>query len=60
MSSINPFWSRRLWQRMMFAHLDLVLEEAVTTLRGDYQVSVSVYDEIELQSLMMADEMSRG
>lgn len=60
LSSINPFWSRRLWQRMMFAHLDLVLEEAVTMLRGDYQVSVSVYDEIELQSLMMADEMSRG
>lgn len=40
--------------------MDLVLEEAVTMLRGDYQVSVSVYDEIELQSLMMADEMSRG
>lgn len=57
---INPFWSRREWRRLLFHHLDLVFDEAAFMLGGQFQASVDVYDEIELQSLVMADTMSRG
>jgi len=57
---INPFWSRKQWLRLLFHHLDLVHAQAVFMLTGQYQAGVAVYDEIELQSLDMADVMSAG
>lgn len=57
---INPYWSEEQWRNMMRHHLDLVKAEAVYMLTGDYQAAVAVYDEIELQSLGMADMMAEG
>jgi hypothetical protein len=57
---INSFWSTEEWREMMFEHLRLVKTEAVSLLTGDYATNVSVYDEIEAQTLEMADELSRG
>lgn len=57
---INPFWSKEEWRGLMFHHLDLVEAEAVLTLTGQHQQAVDVYDEIEEQSLVMADVMSQG
>ena len=45
---------------MMFHHLRLVKAEAVYMLTGDYEVSVAVYDQIEIQALGMADVMAAG
>lgn len=57
---INPFWSTKEWQKMMYKHLKLVKDEAVFLLLGNYKANVDVYDKIEIQTLMMADEISFG
>lgn len=60
LGSINPCWSESEWREMLFTHLGFVAEEALTLINGEYQRNVDVYDELELQALEMADEMSRG
>lgn len=57
---INPFWSEAEWRRMMFTHLDLVTEEAMTLINKEYQANVDVYDVLEAQAMDMADVMSQG
>ena len=60
LSSINPYWNRSEWQKMLHKHLDLVESEAVTRLNRQYEKNIAVFDEIENQSLLMADYMSDG
>lgn len=60
LASINPYWSEREWRRMLHEHLRLTANEAITMIEGDYIADIELYDEIELQALMMADEMTRG
>jgi len=57
---VNPYWSEAQWRLMMREHLDLVKAEATYMLTGQYDKSVSVYDTIEQQASMMADEMAYG
>lgn len=60
LGSINPFWSEEEWREMMHEHLKLVKAEAVDILTGNYSAGIAVYDEIERQTLEMADMMSKG
>ena len=60
LGKINPYWSRDDWKKMMHRHLQLVKAEAVDMLTKDFKDSIKVYDEIERQSLEMADVMSAG
>ncbi|HHU68938.1 MAG TPA: acetylglutamate kinase [Thermoanaerobacterales bacterium] len=60
LAQINPYWSEGLWRRMLHEHLRLTSDEAVTMLNRDYDGDIKLYDEIELQALTMADEMTRG
>ena len=60
LARINPFWSLRFWEEMMHHHLKLVTKEAVFLLEEQYEKNVRIYDEIEAQTLEMADEMARG
>ena len=60
LAQINPFWSEMKWRGMLHEHLRLTFAEAATMLKGDYAADIELYDEIELQALMMADEMTRG
>ncbi|OQB13859.1 MAG: hypothetical protein BWY15_01487 [Firmicutes bacterium ADurb.Bin193] len=60
LASINPFWSRRMWQAMLHEHLKITEEEAVLRLTGQYSADVALYDEIEAQGLEMADFMAEG
>jgi len=57
---INPFWSKEEWTMMYRTHLDLVKEEAVNLITGNYQEESSVYDRLETQALEMADTMTKG
>lgn len=57
---INPYWSEEQWRIMLYQHLALVKAEAVDMLTGKYEAAVAVYDQIELQSLGMADVMAEG
>ena len=60
LGKINPCWSVQEWRKMLFEHLRLVKDEAVTLINGNYQLNVEVYDILELQALEMADMMSEG
>lgn len=60
LARINPFQSEEEWREMMHKHLKLVNAEAVYILTGNYSAGVAVYDEIEKQTLQMADMMAEG
>ncbi len=60
LSSINPYWNRATIQNMMNEHLTLVKSEAVSLLTNKYEDSISLFDKIEEQVLMMADFFTEG
>jgi hypothetical protein len=61
LNTANPkHWPLEEMKAMMKEHLDLTLEEAVAYLEGDYQASITAYDEVHLQALEMADMLSTG
>jgi len=53
-------WSRVEMRRMMKAHLDQTISEAVHRLEGDYAADVRDYEAIHRHILMMADTLSDG
>lgn len=60
LGSINPFWSERIWKDMLFDHLQMLEDEAVFILTGEYEKGIKIYDDIQAQALKMADEMTCG
>ena len=45
---------------MLHEHLALVKAEAVAILTSDYEKGISIYDDLEMQALEMADMMADG
>ena len=60
LASINPFWSKESWQKMLYSHLKLTENEAVYRLKAQYALDIAIYDEIEKEALEMADAMTEG
>lgn len=60
LSSINPNWSKSHWTIMLHDHLQLTETEAMERLAGKYAQDVALFDAIEDQALVMADEMAEG
>lgn len=60
MASINPYWLQHKWQLMLYDHLKITEDEAVYRLTKQYAKDVAIYDTIEDQALMMADDMVNG
>jgi hypothetical protein len=60
LARINPYWSEAEWQKMLHEHLALTKLEAIDLLTKNYPESITLYDEIERQAMMMADLMARG
>lgn len=60
LGSINPYWSTKEWQSMLYAHLAMTKEEAVYFLEKDYADSITVFENIEQEALKMADMMTQG
>jgi hypothetical protein len=59
-SHINPYWSVRHMRAMWHKHLDLTKEEAVATIGRKFNTSIGIFDQIEYQAMMMADDFSNG
>lgn len=57
---INPCWSENKWRTMLFEHLEITEEEAVTRINSQNERNIAIYDEIEQQALEMGDMMSEG
>lgn len=60
LGGINPFWSVREWQRMLYDHLAMTKSEAVDILNQKYEDSINTFDRIEQEALVMADVMTQG
>jgi hypothetical protein len=60
LSRINPYWDRNDMKKMLYEHLVLTKSEAVSILSNKYEDSISLFDKIEDQALMMADMFTEG
>ena len=61
LSAANPkHWPAAEMRAMMREHLDLTLAEAVARLEGRYTDDISIYDDVHVQILHMADMLSDG
>lgn len=60
LASINPFWSKCEWTKLLFEHLHMTEDEAVFILTGEYEKSIIEYDNIQAEALRMADVMTCG
>lgn len=60
LSSLNPYWTAREWQEMLYSHLAMTKQEALCFITGNYAESVAVFDRIEQEALEMADRMTEG
>lgn len=60
LGSINPYWTADEWRSMLYEHLALTKNEAVQMLAGKYSDSISTFDNVEREALVMADVMADG
>lgn len=61
LAAANPRnWPQKALRKMMKAHLDQTLNEAVHRLGGNYQADVRDYEQIHHHILQMADALSAG
>lgn len=60
LSSINPNWTENEIKQMMYAHLNLVKQEAVAILTNNYAEMISIFDKMEEQALNMSDMFFEG
>lgn len=60
LADTNPYWSREDWKTMLYKHLAMTKDEAVNMLTGKYSESITGFDKIEEQALLMADVMTNG
>ena len=60
LAAINPRWSKKKWQELLYDHLKMTEDEAISRLTEKYEKNVKQYDEIEDEALKMADYMYFG
>ncbi len=60
LSAINPYWSKNMWQTMLYNHLMMTENEAGQILTGQYDTSIGQYDAIQKEALAMGDYMANG
>ena len=61
LNAANPrSWKLRHMQAMLYEHLRLTTDEVVARLEADWAADVAAYDQIHVQALEMADELSTG
>lgn len=60
LSSINPYWTFKEWQQMLYQHLELVKLEATYFLTGTYGKNEILFDSMEKQALEMSDYLFKG
>ncbi|MDK8183926.1 acetylglutamate kinase [Paenibacillus sp. UMB4589-SE434] len=60
LGTINPYWSKEEWRKMLYEHLELLSSEVSSRLAGKYAENIAIGDQIQLQALEMADMMTSG
>lgn len=60
LAGMNPYWTAGQWREMLYSHLAMTKEEAVSIMEQRYEDSIRIFDEIEKEALTMADTMTQG
>jgi len=60
LNNINPNWSKKVWQDLLYDHLNMTENEAIYQIRGEYEESVAEFDKIQKEALQMANYMAGG
>jgi len=60
LASINPYWERAQWQRLLQAYHLMMYYQVMAIISGDYRREIDIYDRIVDHTIIMADYMSRG
>jgi len=60
LSSANPNWSKKELKELLYTHLQLVTEAAVTRIGKDWDADIRTFDKAENHILKMADVLSAG
>ncbi len=60
LGGINPYWSAEEWQKMMHDHLAMIQTMVADFLTQNFAESISVFEAIEQEAMMMADIMTQG
>lgn len=56
----NPCWKAHRWRAMLYTHLEMTEQEAALRLQKNYAADIRIFDDIENESLKMADYMACG
>ncbi|HWR45126.1 hypothetical protein [Sporomusa sp.] len=60
LNHINPYWSVKHMRAMWFKHSELTKAEAVATLTKKYTRSIEIFNQVEKEALMMANDFANG
>lgn len=60
LGEINPEWDEEVWKNMLYEHLDMIENQIILMLNGNYADSIAQYDYIQDAILIMADYMACG
>jgi phage terminase Nu1 subunit (DNA packaging protein) len=60
LNSINPYFNEINVRNMLYEHLALTKDEAISLLTKKYENAIRLFDEIEIQALMMSDMFLEG
>jgi len=60
LSEINPYWSMKYFQSLLYEHLKMVEDEAIYRLNGKFASDIAIYEPMEAIALQMADLMAFG
>lgn len=60
LNCINPNWPVEHMRAMWYEHLSLTKSEAVARLNNDYKKDIEIFNQVEKEALMMADDFSNG
>lgn len=60
LSSVNPFWMEEEWQRMLYEHINLTVNECLFRLTEQFAGELIDFEAAENQVMEMADYMAQG
>ncbi len=60
LGGINPYWKVNTWRALLYDHLKMTENEAIQILQGQYDASITQYDDIQSEAIQMAQEMVNG
>ncbi len=60
LSTLNPNWTFKEMQQMLYEHLQLITEIVLSCLRGDWKADIAATDKNEIHMIHFADMLTEG